>query len=205
VRVFAKGRVERHLFENFSYPEYLDYRRQNDALADLIATRGFQAAFRVEGGGAAVRAFGEAVSDNYFEMLGLRPALGRAPEWRAEGRPSTAPEVVLSDRCWRLRLHGDPGVVGKTIWLSGVAYTVVGVTPPSFNGTYLMVPMALDVWLPLGTLPLVQAGGQAALDDRTNRSLNLLGRTRADVDVAKAAPPRSSRIVRHARWTCSAG
>jgi predicted permease len=189
VRLYAKTGgshvLSGHFYQGFSYPEYVDYRDGNHALAGLAATSGVQLGFRAEGRDA-IRVFGEAVSDNYFEMLGVRARLGRVLAPGPGGALNTTPEVVLSHRFWVRRLHSTPDIVGKTIWLSGVAYTVVGVTPPSFSGTYLMVPMALDVWLPLGTLPLVQPGGQSALDDRTNRSLNLLGRMRADVDVAQA-------------------
>ena len=71
VRVFAQGPVRTRVYRNFSYPEYLDYRRENRALAGLVATTGIQAVLR-QSGDEAARIFGEAVSADYFQMLGLR-------------------------------------------------------------------------------------------------------------------------------------
>ena len=184
VRVFA-GTGGRSLYGGFSHPEYLDYRDGNRVLAGLSATTGVQLGFRAAGG-ETIRVFGDAVSDDYFEMLGLRPALGRLLTFGAGGARNTAPEVVLSHRFWEQRLHAAPDVVGKTLWLSGVAYTVVGVTPPSFRGTYSTTIFAPEVWLPLGTVPLIEGGGEAVFGDRAKRSLSLLGRLKPDVDVAQA-------------------
>ena len=186
VRVFAKGpATERLLYLNFSYPEYLDYGRENDTLAGLVATRGVQVGFRTAGSDAA-RVFAEAVSDNYFETLGLHARLGRVFTRRPDGAPNRAPEVVLSHRFWAGRLHADPGAVGKTVWLTGVAYTVVGVAPAGFNGTYPSPIFAPDLWLPLDTVPQVEAGTEQMFGDRANRSLSLLARLKPGVALEQA-------------------
>ena len=187
VRVFAKaqGSNPGRLYRGFSYPEFVDYRDGTRVLSGLAATVGVQLGFR-DGGNEAIRVFGEAVSDNYFEMLGVRASRGRVLASDPGGGLNTAPEVVLSHRFWERRLHAAPDVVGRTIWLSGVAFTVVGITPPSFTGTYAMSAVALEVWLPLSTLPLVQTDGQSVLNDRANRSLSLLGSLEAGVDLAQA-------------------
>jgi hypothetical protein len=97
VRVFAKTGeshvLSGHLYQGFSYPEYVDYRDGNRA------TCGVQLGFRAEGSDA-IRVFGEAVSDNYFEMLGVRARLGRVLASGPGGALNTAPEVVLSSP-WR--------------------------------------------------------------------------------------------------------
>lgn len=185
VRVFAKGPEQTRLYLGFSFPEYEDYRRGNDALAALAATRPVQAGFRTAGGGAE-RVFGEAVSDNYFEMLGIRAHDGRLLGPGADGTPNLAPDVVVSHRFWTRRLHADPDVVGTTVWLTGAAYTIVGIAPPGFNGTYPLSILAPDLWVPLATLPLLDAGGEAAFRDRAHRSLNLLGRLAPETPVARA-------------------
>jgi predicted permease len=187
VRVFARSGESTvgHYYRGFSYPEYVDYRDGTPALAELAATTGVQLGFRAEDS-EAIRVFGEAVSDNYFEMLGVRARLGRMLASGPGGALNTAPEVVLSHRFWERRFHSAPDVVGKTVWLTGAAYTVVGVTPPSFNGTFALSALSLDMWVPLGTLPLVDAGGRSAFNDRTSRSLSLLGRMRTGVDVGQA-------------------
>ncbi|HSK10957.1 MAG TPA: ABC transporter permease [Vicinamibacterales bacterium] len=185
VRLFATSPTQGRLYLNFSLPEYEDYQRWNDVLAGLVATRGVQVGFR-SAGSDAVRVFGEAVSDNYFEVLGLRARVGRLLVPRADETANVAPEVVLSHRFWQGRLQSDPGVVGRTVWLTGAAYTVVGIAPPGFNGTYPSPIFAPDFWLPMATVPLIEAGSQSMFEDRGNRSISLLGRMKRGVQLEQA-------------------
>lgn len=99
VRVFARpqGSNPGRLYRGFSYPEFVDYRDGNGVLSGLAATVGVQLGFR-DGGHEAIRVFGEAVSDNYFEMLGVRASRGRVLAPGRGGRLNTVPEVVLSHR-----------------------------------------------------------------------------------------------------------
>lgn len=185
VRLFAQGPTDGFFYLNFSYPEFQEYGRQQDRLAAIAATTGVELAFRAETG-EPIRVFGEAVSDNYFPMLGVDGRLGRRLAARADGSPNVTPEVVLSHRFWTRRLHADPAIVGKTIWLTGVPFTVVGVTPPAFKGTYPTIPFAPELWIPLGTLPRVQLGGTSIFQDRASRSLALLGRLAPGASLAQA-------------------
>ena len=185
VRVFAQGPVRARLYRNFSYPEYLDYRRENRALSGLVATSGVQAVLR-QAGDEAVRVFGEAVTGNYFEMLGLRPHLGRFPAGAAAEQPGAPAELVLGYRLWQRRFDASPSVLGSTIWLSGVAFTIVGIAPRGFNGTYSSPLFAPDLWVPLGTVPLLEHENQGLFQDRSRRALSLLGRVRSDASVAEA-------------------
>lgn len=185
VRLFTKLPAEGRLYRGFSLPEYEEYALQTDVLAGLSATRGFQAAFRASGIDA-VRVFGEAVSDGYFEMLGVSPRLGRGLSAGDGGRPTRSAEVVVSDRFWRQRLQASPAVVGQTVWLSDVAYTVVGVAPPGFGGTYPSPIFAADLWLPLGSAGPIDGTTERALRDRSRRSLGLIGRLRPGVGIEQA-------------------
>lgn len=184
VRIFAKGPGPGRLYQGFSYPEYLDYRTQVPVLAGLLATTGVEVGFRA-GGADAMRAYGEAVTDGYFEVLGVRPYLGRFLSATPGAGESSASEVVLGYRFWERRLHADPDVVGKTVWLTGVPFSVVGIAPRGFNGTYPSPIFAPELWLPLGSAgPLEGAGSR--VEDRAVRSLGLLGRLRAGADLAQA-------------------
>ena len=185
VRVYAKGPMEGGLYQGFSYPEYLDYSRQQDQVTGLVASQGVEVAFR-RGGGDAIRAFGEAVSDNYFQALGVRARLGRTLEARADGKPNVTPEVVVSHRFWTRGLRSMPDPVGKTIWLTGVAFTIVGVTSPQFNGTYPMLPFAPELWVPLGTMEQLNPSARTMAGDRRGRPLTLLGRLRPGVSLPQA-------------------
>lgn len=198
VRLYAKAPTESYFYRNFSYPEYVDYRQQEGRLAGLIASTGVQVAFRASGGDA-MRVYGEAVSDNYFEVLGLRPKLGRLLATPADGGRNVAPEVVLSERFWRSRLGAAPNIVGKTIRLTGAPYTVVGVTPREFTGTYAISVMAPELWVPLGTVPQLEPGSAGMFENRAALSLTLLGRLNAGVTVAETEAAFNTVAARLAR------
>src|SRR5262245_41125023 len=129
-----------------SYPDFLSIREGAPAFADLAAhalARGILSG----GGGQPALVTGEVVTANYFALLGVRPALGRGflPEENvAEG---ASPVMVLSHGLWQRRLGGRPDVLGQTLQVSGVTYTIVGVAPRGFAGT---IPgLAPEFWTPL--------------------------------------------------------
>jgi predicted permease len=129
-----------------SYPDFVDYRKQRpDSVDDLIAYS--LAPMNLRTDGDPQRVFGELVSGNYFDMLGVRAERGRTFKGDEDATPNRAPVVVLSHNCWRRRFNGDPAIVGRTITLNGHAYTVIGVAAEGFRGTepYLN----LDLWMPL--------------------------------------------------------
>ncbi len=185
VRAFAKSPTQGRLYESFSYPEYTAYAGMTGVLESLVATRGVQAALRTPGA-AAARVFGEAVSANYFDLLGLRPELGRLPHKRPTDRADAAPEVVLSHRLWERSFDAAPDAVGRIVWLSGAAFTVVGVAPGGFNGTYPSPVFAPEFWVPLGALPLIDPRTAAMFDDHTDRSFGLLARLGPATSLVRA-------------------
>ena len=99
-----------------------------------------------EGGGGQVVA-GELVSGNYFDLLGVRAALGRTFVAEEDVTPETHPVVVLGHRLWQGRFAADRSIVGRTIRLNGRQYTVVGVVPESFPGR--VMAFLPDVWVPM--------------------------------------------------------
>lgn len=118
------------------------------------------------------------VSADYFDVIGIGPITG--PGFG----PAVQPEVLLSHAFWQRRLDGDPAVVGRTLWLDGVAHTVVGIAPESFDGHLGFMEAAL--FLPLEqheavrTSPTVHA-------DRETRWVRIHGRLRAGVSVAQSS------------------
>jgi putative ABC transport system permease protein len=128
------------------------------------------------------RVMGTAVSDNYFSVLGVRPALGRtlSPEDEA---PDSASVAVISHRLWQRRFGGDPAVLGRTIRVNDCFLTVVGVAPPEFTGTYAGFSMAL--YVPLHTWARLNGFSP---EDRGRTWLMLLGRLKPGVtrDQAQA-------------------
>ncbi len=110
------------------------------------------------------------VTGNYFELLGIQPALGRFIQ-SAEGAPGRIdPVVVLGHATWRQRFNGDSAIVGKTVRLNGRVCTIVGVVPPGFAGTFAF--SASEVYLPITWAP------GFLHDDRGGRILHTLARLR---------------------------
>ena len=87
------------------------------------------------------------VSGNYFDMLGVQPALGRFFHSSDEHGPNSAPYIVLSDAFWRSLFHADPHVIGKTVDVNAHPFTVIGIAPPDFHGTESF--MWADFWIPM--------------------------------------------------------
>ncbi len=121
-------------YDSSSYLDYLDLREQTESLSGLVAYTNFFANLMRDGRSELV--VGEIVSDNYFEVLGVQPALGRsftAEEFVTEG---THPVAIVSDYMWRSRFAADPDILGQTVRLNGISYTIVGVAGPEFGGMF---------------------------------------------------------------------
>ncbi|HEY6553971.1 MAG TPA: ABC transporter permease, partial [Vicinamibacteria bacterium] len=159
-----------------SYPDYQDYRRESDVLADLAAYTWTTVGLQTSGSTREVEAF--LVSENYFSVLGIGAALGRTflpvPD---EG--SGAPEVVLSHAFWQAAFDGDPAAIGRVARIKGAPFTIVGVVPRSFTGT--LRGYMPDLWIPLTTQQTAES-----LANRGARGLLGLGRLRPGVSVEAA-------------------
>jgi putative ABC transport system permease protein len=128
-------------------PDFFAY-QQLTGIFESVAAYEPGSTFTLTGAGEATRLNAGAVSNNFFDTLGVRPALGRAflPE---EDRRAAPYVVLLTDLCWRQHFSADPGIVGRTIALDNNAYSVVGVLPPRFefldnSRADVIVPSALE-------------------------------------------------------------
>ena len=158
---------------NVSYPDYLDYRAQNSTLVDV---GGFSGGSRMITGIADPDRVPMAeVTDGFFAMLGVHPALGRDFE-AADMRATSPPVVILTDGAWRRRLGADPRVIGRTIGLSGQQTTIIGVLPRNFE--FPLRGLA-ELWLPLQL-------SEAQLQRRYAHSLDIIGRLRPGVSLDQA-------------------
>ena len=169
-------------FGVFSYPEYRSYRAGNTVLSGLAAFTGAQVTLTGGGENPAARDLGETlqaqlVSGNYFSVLGVGASAGRMFIAEEDQAPNAPAVVVLSYDLWQRRFQSDPNIVGSTLKLNAVSYTVVGVAPRGFGGT---VPDPPDVWMPLMMLAQVRPGANL-LEDRDYMSLQLVGRLKAGV------------------------
>ena len=127
-----------------SLQNYEDYRDRNEVFGGLAAY--FATGFQWTSKGATEPLPGMMTTANYFEVLGIRPALGRlfVPD---EGMDKAVPVAVLSHGVWVNRFGSDRGVIGRTISLNGLPFTVIGVTPPGFKGTAALAGPE-RVWVP---------------------------------------------------------
>ena len=92
------------------------------------------------------------VSENYFSVLGVGALRGRTFAAGESSKLSVSPSALISENYWQKRFGGDPAILGKTIRLNGIAFTIVGITPHNFVGTNVEAP---DFWLPLSLEPLI--------------------------------------------------
>ncbi len=144
---------ERHGI-SFSARDYEVFHAGTRSLSDVVAHELEEVALE-PGTGQPEQLMGGIVSGNYFQVLGVTPALGRGLQ-PADDRPESPNVVVLSDVLWRRRFAADPDVVGRTIRLNRQPFTVVGVGPRDFGGTYGGLLQAF--WIPVASVAHLRPG-----------------------------------------------
>ncbi|HXJ91907.1 MAG TPA: ABC transporter permease [Terriglobia bacterium] len=181
----------------YSYPLYKQFRDHTPEFSELA---GFQAALtdlsarRVGASGAAEPFQGEFVSGNYFLTFGLGAFAGRTmtPD---DDKPGAAPVTVMSYRTWQQHFGGDPSLIGATVDINTVPYTVVGIAPPGFFGDQVRANPP-DFWLPLATEPALNGPG-SILDHPGDHWLYAIGRLKPGV---KPAAIQSEVTVELQQW-----
>jgi predicted permease len=163
-------------FGTSSHPDYQDFAAGGPALSAVAAAS--PRPFNVAAGGEGIRTLGEMVSDNYFEVLDVRLAAGSG-----FARGSSETQAVIGHGLWLRLFGGDPGVVGRTIRLSGQTFTVIGVAPRGFGGSIRGVRM--EVWTSLAAQRVLDASDDM-LEQRGDRGLSLVGRLRDRATVEEA-------------------
>ncbi|MGH9430507.1 MAG: ADOP family duplicated permease [Terriglobia bacterium] len=139
---------------SFSYPIFDDIRAHNQAFSSVLAFSDPDP-LNVGVGGQAGLARGQYVSGDYSSTLGVPATLGRTIT-PADDKVGASPAAMISYRYWTTRFGRDPLAVGKAITVNAVSFTVVGVTAPEFFG--VQPGASIDIWIPLRTQPLVEAG-----------------------------------------------
>lgn len=167
-------------FHSFSYPDYQYYRDQNGLFNGLAAYTAMP--LSMNAGAQPERIFGMTVSGNYFDVLGTRPAQGRFFLSEEDQTPGLHPVVVIGYGTWQRRFASDPALVGKTIALNGHPFSVVGIAPEGFKGTW--AGLQPDVWVPLMMQNQLRTGSD--LMNRGARGLEMMGRLKDGVTLAQA-------------------
>ena len=162
-------------------PVFEAWRTGNTSLSGMAAWVPARVAVRQSTSDRIEPAWAMLVSGDYFEVLGLRMAMGRGLQPADES--SRAPVAVLSEAYWRRRFGADSSVIGSTIQAGSLALTIVGVAPRGFAGTY--VGVAMDLFVPLTTHTGI-GYLRGSLDDRQVRWLQGVARLRPGVSTASA-------------------
>jgi len=147
--------LQREQSPSHSFPLYRELRDRATLLDGIAAYRIAPMAMQLASG--SQRLWGYLATGNYFDVLGVKPAIGRFFHAEDDRSPGNAPYAVLSYASWQSRFAGDPDVVGRVIRVKGRAFTILGVAPEGFRGTELFfVP---DLWVPMMMQPHVEERG----------------------------------------------
>ncbi|HEY6071044.1 MAG TPA: ABC transporter permease, partial [Chthoniobacterales bacterium] len=187
VQLFSQDKKDPKKFRGFSYPTYLDIRQQNTVFSDVM---GFNVAFVGIGQkGDTRRSFSAIVTSNYFSVLGVQLAQGRAflPEEETPGHNASV--AIVSYSYWSK--HGlDPAVLGSQLLIDGRSYTIVGIAPKGFVGT--MQILSPEVWLPMSVYDQVandfESENKTTIDDRKGTQVRIMGRLKPGMTAAAAKP-----------------
>lgn len=169
-----------------NYQNFVEIAENNEVLSDLAAFEFMRFSFGNRDQSELMS--GELVSGNYFDVLKLKPALGRAFLPEEDQTPDTHPVAVLSHKFWQSRLGGDPNVIGRTIALNGHRFTVVGVAPHGFKG--MVRPYTTSLWIPIMMSAQVKHEIKR-LDDRADylpgiQLVSPIGRLKPGVSLSQA-------------------
>jgi predicted permease len=163
---------------SISYPNFLDWQRDNQSFASMAAFRPDD--FRLTGSGEAEHLRGEMVSADFFSTLGVRPAKGR---WftREEDRLGGAPVVIISAGLWKRKFASAENIVNGRITLNGVDYTIVGVLPASFHLQLSNFSDRSEVFVPIG-----QWTDPVFLDRSSGMGMKAIARLKPGVTLEQA-------------------
>jgi len=167
--------------DDLSWPDFQDVANTSTLAETFIAEKITGTTISV--GDRARRVPGSIVSANYFDAVGVHPMLGRGFEPGEDAGRNAHPVTVISFDLWQNRYRGDPGVIGQTEVLNGLPFTIVGVAPRGFYGTF--VGYAFQFWVPASMQPQFDAGIYK-LDDRGARWIEGFVRLKPGVTIEEA-------------------
>ncbi|HSK77681.1 MAG TPA: ABC transporter permease [Thermoanaerobaculia bacterium] len=183
VTVWGEVRERNQAHVEVSLQDYEGWKEGNRVFSDLGLLAATDSDLALTGGDQPLHVRGRLVSANLFDVLGVRPALGRSfrPE---EDRPDSQDVAVVSHGFWQRQLGGDPGVLGKSVSLDGEPHLVIGVMPAGFR-----FPRDVDLWIPAGPLG-------TAPELKTIRVFEAIGRLKPGVSIEQAQTDMTALSVR---------
>ncbi len=165
-----------------SHPDYMDLRAEEGVFENVVGSRTTIA--RIDSDTGPQVAFGELVSWDYFQTLGVTMALGRSFVAEEDETPGTHPVAILGHRSWVREFGADPGVLGSSLVVNGRPYTVIGVAPEAFTGS--MPVLVTGFYTPLMMTNELMPGGLDQISRRGSRSMFLKARMADGVTVEQA-------------------
>jgi predicted permease len=167
-----------------SFPNFEDYRRQNQVLTDVVAWLALPVTW--SGGAEPRQAQAYLVSANYFDVLGLTPAVGRFFRPAEDTQPNSNTVAVISHALWTNKFGADPSIVGRSMILNATPYNIIGVAPRGFKGT-VSLGSAEQVWIPTSMEAQILAGFFVEnFHDRRLLSMATFGRLKPGIDIQQA-------------------
>jgi putative ABC transport system permease protein len=177
-----------------SYPYYQHIAAGTKTMTGIAAVD--MLPITISTGGEGTLAQANLVTANYFEVLGVHPALGRFFVADEDRVPNVAPVVVIGHDLWQRKFAGDSGVVGRSVLVDGRRFTVIGVAAPRFAGLYPVV--RVDAWIPMMMQRTVRRGGDL-LHSPGSGWLDLVGRLAPGVSAEEARVELTGLTKQYAR------
>jgi putative ABC transport system permease protein len=175
---------EQTMLGSLSYPDFFDFREQNHTLASTAIFR--DRAFALTGEQSATSLRGVKSSADFFDVLGIKPAIGRTfsrDDERAGGGPAGF-KVILSDDFWRQHFGGDPNVLGRTIELDRRLHTVIGIMPPRFQ--YPIQSDPVSFYVTIAEDASTTDGSKPQTEERGSHSLEAIARLKPGITIEQA-------------------
>ena len=171
-----------HPYQSTSYLSYLELRDRNEVLSGMAAYGISQ--FKLGVAEGVEQVWAEAVSGNYFDVLGVAAQKGRTFLPEEDLVPGRNPVAVISHSLWQRRFNSDPEIVGKSVTVNDQQLTVVGVAPASYTG--MIRGIGIDLWMPTMTTPLLEKSSERLLTSRGQRRFIMVGRLKPDTSIDQA-------------------
>ncbi|MDI1248772.1 MAG: ABC transporter permease [Lacunisphaera sp.] len=167
---------------NVSLPDLRDFGALDQVFAGTLATMSTPASLTVNRETRWLET--QVVSANFFDLLGVRPLLGRTFRPDEDLAPGGNPLLVISESLWRRQFGADPELIGRHVELNRQPFTIIGVVPAAFHGT--INPVRAEAWAPLSMIAEVRNQSRDFLTRRDNRGWHNLARLQPGVTLAQA-------------------
>jgi predicted permease len=168
-------------FVSHSFPVYRDLLDRNVTFEGLAGYR--ITMMGVDANGSTTHEWGYLATGDYFDLLGVTPVVGQFFHHADDAEPGGSPYAVLSYDYWRTRFGGSPSVVGSTIRVNRIPFTVLGVAPAGFYGTEVFYRP--NIWVPMAMQAQIEVGNPW-LENRNTANTWVIGRLKPDVSVRQA-------------------